>query len=345
MSPGDRTLDPDGDLFLILTDQDEDHESDNTSMDDENDTIRREIRVRCSSKHLTLASSSFKAMLSRNFKESAVLRSTGTLNLPLPDDHAAALLILLDIIHGQTNRIPLEIDLSMLTQIAIVVDKYRLQMVVRILSRIWIDRLEAKVPRSWMEDSRRWMFISLVFQRPVVFKSVTRMAERQSESRIDESGEIDLPIPSSIADTIDQHRQRALLEIITLLHRFLKVYQGPGLICTTRCDALVLGSLTKSMNSMQVLIAPEAPYSKLSFDSLAHSVRAMVILTDNQCENINSRGACKNHYCLSIYPAPISTFKTTYDIHRSINKIEEGLCGLDLDIADSQRFDDYCSYE
>lgn len=199
MSPGDRTLDPDGDLFLILTDQDEDHESDNTSMDDENDTIRREIRVRCSSKHLTLASSSFKAMLSRNFKESAVLRSTGTLNLPLPDDHAAALLILLDIIHGQTNRIPLEIDLSMLTQIAIVVDKYRLQMVVRILSRIWIDRLEAKVPRSWMEDSRRWMFISLVFQRPVVFKSVTRMAERQSESRIDESGEIDLPIPFSIA--------------------------------------------------------------------------------------------------------------------------------------------------
>lgn len=199
MSPRDRTLDPDGDLFLILTDQDEDNESDNTSMDDENDTIQREIRVQCSSKHLTLASSVFKAMLSRNFIESAILRSAGTLNLPLPDDHAAALLILLDIIHGQTKRIPLEVDLRMLTRIAIVVDKYRLQMVMRILSRIWIDRLEAEVPQSWTEDSRRWIFISLVFQRPIVFKSVTRMAEQQSESRIDETGEIDLPIPCSIA--------------------------------------------------------------------------------------------------------------------------------------------------
>lgn len=79
-------------------------------MDDEKDTGHREIRVQCSSKHLTLASSIFKALLSERFKEGAVFRCTRTLTLPLPDDDPAALLISLNIIHWQTKEIPLEVD-------------------------------------------------------------------------------------------------------------------------------------------------------------------------------------------------------------------------------------------
>lgn len=198
MSPQDRTLDSDGDIFLILTDEDQDSDSNNTYMDDGNDSTQRETRVQCSSKHLSLASPVFKAMLSSNFKESAVLRSTGTLNLPLPDDDATPLLILLNIIHGQTKEIPLEIDLYMLTRIAIMVDKYRLQMAVKMMSRIWIDRLDDNKPPRWTENLRYWMFISWVFKRSIAFKSVTRIAERHSECRIDETAEFDLPIPCSI---------------------------------------------------------------------------------------------------------------------------------------------------
>lgn len=193
------TLDPDGDIFLILANQDEETKSDRTSMEVENDISRREIRVQCSSKHLTLASSVFTAMLSPNFKESATLRSVGTLNLPLPDDDPEALLILLNIIHGQTKEIPLAVNLYMLTQIAILVDKYRLQMVVGILSRFWISTLKLNMPQVWTEDDlRRWIFISWVFQSPAEFKFATKKAEMESESRIDESGEVDLPIPCSI---------------------------------------------------------------------------------------------------------------------------------------------------
>lgn len=194
----DHILDPDGDLFLILTDQDQDGGSDNACNDDESHTSPREIRMQCSLKHLALASSVFKAILVGNFKESAVLRSVGTLELPLPDDDPAALLILLNIIHGRTKEIPLEIDLDMLTRIAIVVDKYRLQTEVGILSRIWIDRLKSSIPQHWTEDVRRWILISWVFQSATEFKLVTQIAERQSGSRIDESGEIPLPIPCFI---------------------------------------------------------------------------------------------------------------------------------------------------
>ena len=194
----DRILDPDGDLFLILTDQDQDGESDNTCIYNESHTSPREIRVQCSSKHLALASSVFKAILVGNFKESAVLRSVGTMDLPFPDDDPAALLMLLNIIHGRTKEIPLKIDLDMLTRIAIVVDKYRLRTRVEILSRIWIDRLKSSIPHHWTEDVRRWIFISWVFQSPTEFKFVTQIAARQSGSRIDESGEVALPIPCLI---------------------------------------------------------------------------------------------------------------------------------------------------
>lgn len=197
MAPEDIIIDPGGDLFLILA-HDAGNESDGTCIDDENTTGQKTVRVQCSSKHLTLASSVFEAMLSRKFREDVILRSKRTSELPLPDDDPAVLLILLNIIHGQNKEIPLEIDLCMLTQIAIVVDKYQLQMVVGILSRVWIDRLSTTIPQSVTEDLRRWIYVTWIFRCPTEFKLATQIAERQCESRIDETGEIDLPIPCSI---------------------------------------------------------------------------------------------------------------------------------------------------
>lgn len=198
MSSEDYTLDPDGDVFLILTDHVKASSLDNDCPDVENNTDQREIRVRCSSKHLTLASPVFNAMLSRNFKEGAALRSAATLELPLPDDDAGAVLILLSIIHVQTKKVPLEAGLKMLTRIAIIVDKYQLQTAVKLLSAIWMDRLKAKIPRRWTKDLQRWILITQVFQCPTAFKFATQIAERQSVSRIGESKACDLPIPWSI---------------------------------------------------------------------------------------------------------------------------------------------------
>ncbi|MCJ1462277.1 hypothetical protein MMC07_000877 [Pseudocyphellaria aurata] len=186
----------------------------------------RKIRLQCSSKHLTLASSVFKAMLSGKFKESIVLRSVGTLELPLPDDDPAALLILLNIIHGRTKEIPRQVDLHMLTQIAILVDKYRLQMVVGMASPNWMVRLKEEIVSSSMEALPRWILISWVFQYPTEFKLATERAEKEGAIGIGRSGDIDLPIPHSIVDAIDRRRKDAIDKLISALHSILEDYQG-----------------------------------------------------------------------------------------------------------------------
>lgn len=344
MSSENHTLDPDGDVFLILTDQDEVRKPKRSRKSVERKKSKRKMRVQCSSKHLTLASPVFNAMLSRNFKESAALRSVGTLELPLPDDDPAALLILLYLMHWQTNAVPLDLQLDMLTRIAIMVDKYQLQMVVVIISGIWIDRLKDNIPQTWTEDLRRWLFISHVFQRPTEFKFATEIAEQQCGSRIDESEEIALLIPSSIvgqlyfrccifinadrlADSIDQNRQGALLKIITALHSALETYTGSQLVCSKTCDAVVLGSLTKAMKLLQATIPMEAPYHKLSFDGLAQDVKDMEIFADKPCKQRIPRGSCPN----SLYRGS-NNYRNTVkeDVERVIEEAKQGLCGLNL---------------
>lgn len=124
-----QTFDPEGDLILILVQHSEDED---THPDGENDDAlgssdeiipiltddfassntlvqypicdpksepEKEIRMLVSSRHLMLASPVFKAMLQHsNFKEGDELHSTGSVEVPLPDDDPDAFKILLDII-------------------------------------------------------------------------------------------------------------------------------------------------------------------------------------------------------------------------------------------------------
>ncbi|KAL8907443.1 MAG: hypothetical protein Q9207_001413 [Kuettlingeria erythrocarpa] len=62
------------------------------------------FHVRVSPKHLILASPVFKRMLQISFKEGQQLSSQGHTELPLPDDNPAALLVLLNLIHGNTRK-------------------------------------------------------------------------------------------------------------------------------------------------------------------------------------------------------------------------------------------------
>lgn len=80
------------------------------------DTTRR-IRVRVSSKHLSLASDKFKALLKPGFLTGDAFQRDGYVEIEMPD-HAPALMILLYIVHGKTRKIPRSPDLEMLAQIA-----------------------------------------------------------------------------------------------------------------------------------------------------------------------------------------------------------------------------------
>lgn len=128
-----------------------------------------------------------------------------------------------------------------------------------------------------------------------------------------------------VADLIDQQRQSALSGIIAALHSILVQYQGPDLTCTVKCDTLVLGSLTKAMQSLQILDPPKAPYSMLSFNSLAQRVRAIDILTDSEYHKRTNRSSCLN--VSDPYDEP-GGVKAAID--GSVRLLEAGLLGLNF---------------
>ena len=132
--------------------------------------------MRVSSKHMILASAVFKVMLSHKFKEGVTLQTQGVLKLPLLGDDPAALLIMLNIIHGHTRKVPRQVDLYTLTQIAILVDKYAIHEAVEVFSEIWIEDLNVDIPTAFTKDIVPWLCISWVFKRSIEFEKMTHIA-------------------------------------------------------------------------------------------------------------------------------------------------------------------------
>lgn len=100
-----RQFGPEGDLVLVLQDP------------TDGDEVAHRFQV--SSKHLKLASSVFKAMLSRNFREGIILQNASTGEIELHDDNPEALTILLSIIHHQARDVTVSPGLLLLANIAI----------------------------------------------------------------------------------------------------------------------------------------------------------------------------------------------------------------------------------
>ena len=181
------SFDPDGDVFLLVR---------NNAMDECSEPIRMQV----SSKHLSLASPVFKAMLSRNFLEGATLNTMGSLQMNLDDD-SQALVVLLSVIHCQPSKIPSNIDLNLLVGIATLVDKYQLHEAAALLSGQWVSALKSEIPKEWCEAMYHWLFISWVFKLEEEFNFTTHAAQRCLQYPIEKSFEAtrqDLPMPESV---------------------------------------------------------------------------------------------------------------------------------------------------
>lgn len=99
-----------------------------------------------SSRHLTLSSSVFKAMLRTPFREGETLSLHGKVTINLPEDDPAAFEILMNIIHAKNRAIPKTVPLIILTELAILVDKYRMHEAIGFLADLWIDNLKHAIP-------------------------------------------------------------------------------------------------------------------------------------------------------------------------------------------------------
>jgi BTB/POZ domain len=229
------TFDPDGDLLLLLNDEALEAEDSTESNDKEDRTVeqtadeiflehftstrlsparssspplpsvevespksQREIHMLVSAKHLMLASPVFKAMLQHStFKEGDTLRTSGQVKVPLPDDDPTALKILLDIVHGRVRQVPRQVNLKVMTDLSVLVDKYQMLEIVELYAEIWMSTLKSSVPIFFTADLLPWLSISWVFGLADQFKQVSRIAMRGSTELFGAREEY-LPIPQHV---------------------------------------------------------------------------------------------------------------------------------------------------
>ncbi|KAL8919108.1 MAG: hypothetical protein Q9172_005138 [Xanthocarpia lactea] len=196
-------LDPDGDVVLILISSSSKNE-DPLPKDTDKPAIGEIVAAEPAVEDLTVGDSMLAVeadaedpyeIFHVSFKEGQELSSQGHTDLPLPDDDHAALLILLNLIHGQIRKVPRTVDLGMLTNLAILVDKYELLEATEMVMDHWIQGLESDIPLSFTNDLLPWICISWVFRKPEIFSKITRVAQLESEGLLEAN---QLPIPQSV---------------------------------------------------------------------------------------------------------------------------------------------------
>ncbi|KAJ5864261.1 uncharacterized protein N7529_006177 [Penicillium soppii] len=98
-----------------------------TSNDDETmtDKLKCPDRFLVSSKHLKLASSFFKAMLSNSWAEGRALTTNGTVEIPVTDVKPETLMTSLNAIHGRFRRLPLKMTLQELVDVLVFTDFFK----------------------------------------------------------------------------------------------------------------------------------------------------------------------------------------------------------------------------
>jgi len=174
----------------------EEHVADESFGESSHDIGRPKIRMRVSSSHLRLASPYFKRMFQSGWPEGNALRVEGRVEVRLQNgEDPDALLIILNIIHGHTRRVPGVVDLTMLAKIAVLVDFYECYEAVEIFSNMWIDSLKEDLPQSISTKLTQWIWVAWVFNKPKQFKAAMRIAGRQNKGPIETDG---LPIPQIV---------------------------------------------------------------------------------------------------------------------------------------------------
>lgn len=148
----------------------------------------QELRIKASSKHLSLASRHFKDLAKWEWSNPNQVQPDGRFHFRLQGHSAKAVIIAMDIIHGRGSRVPRVLDLETLTEVAVFVDEFQCYEAVEVYAERWIGQLERSLPESYDRDAVRWVFVSYVFHRPDLFKSITRLAISQGTGPIDSNG-------------------------------------------------------------------------------------------------------------------------------------------------------------
>ncbi|KAJ3530826.1 hypothetical protein NM208_g9151 [Fusarium decemcellulare] len=188
--------------------------------DDNNQSI--EVRFRVSSPHLILTSPVFKAMLDGPFSE-GVRNERGFYEIKAFEWSAEALLILLDIIHGHHRNTPKTVDISLLEQVAVLVDYYQCHEIVEVFADKWMAAHQDAFPKDYGKPCMSWMFF----------------AWEPSNAHLEK---------------LESRRQFLINQVIDNVYGMLESLWATNDGCSVECSCMLLGSLMKQMraNGLQI---------------------------------------------------------------------------------------------
>ncbi|KAJ9149236.1 hypothetical protein NKR23_g4332 [Pleurostoma richardsiae] len=229
-----------------------------------------ELRIKVSSKHLSLASKDFKNQLKWKWEASDAPQPDGRIHVVLEGFDPAAVTIVMNIIHGRGSKVPKSVDAETLANIAVFVDEYKLFDPVEIYADRWARQLPDSVFAEDEINVARWIYISYVFRRPATFKLVTRTAILKSTGPITSVG---LPIREKIIKSIDEMRQKLVTEGLSVIDGVLEDLVDGKAPCASGCDALLLGTLLKTLRRDKLAWpSPTKPFSGISFGTVQTAV-------------------------------------------------------------------------
>lgn len=156
----------------------------------------KEIRMRLSSKHLTLASVYFKSMLKGPWQE--VQSSENSPRLIIAEDwDEEALLRLMKTIHGYTRQVPRELDLERLAKMAVLVYYYQCHEAVEVFAESWLRVRPTRIYSSWKygRDLVLQLVVSSVFHHQISMQHMIRIILDNSCGPLNN---LDLPIPQDL---------------------------------------------------------------------------------------------------------------------------------------------------
>ncbi|KFY42445.1 hypothetical protein V494_02402 [Pseudogymnoascus sp. VKM F-4513 (FW-928)] len=232
------------------------------------------VHFKVSSKHLSLASRRFKKMLSGDWEEAKRIYEDGCRHVTLDDGFDSdAVKLLLDIIHGQTSKVPRSLDLEMLAKVSVLVDDFECYEAVGVFVDIWLEHLPIPLPAEYNRDLVLWMLVSSVFRKPKLFESTTRTAIMHSIEPIQTLG---LPVRDIIVAKIDEERQSLLNQLIETVHDVLDKLRSSQPLCGFECDSILLGAMVQQLYPHNLIWPkPLEPFIGFGFVETAETVRSL----------------------------------------------------------------------
>ncbi|KAF5978141.1 hypothetical protein FCOIX_6121 [Fusarium coicis] len=230
-------------------------EGENGDEDGQNETPEQvEVRMRVSSRHLTLASRTLRAMLEGPWKEGNS-SCQPIRQISAEDWDAFALAIVMDSVHGRHHGIPIKISIGLLARIATIVDYYECRDAMYFNYKVWTPG--KTVPPELGSLALLWLYVSWVFRDESRCRSLVYSFVRFGNGACDFETH-DLPV-GGVLDLIDGIRRNLINRVLVAigsLHETLITEEFCESQHDPDCTATMLGVLVKEMRDMACLDPP-----------------------------------------------------------------------------------------